>query len=718
MRKSIFLTILFMAAASLLSAQTFQGEKLSRGFAGIAGKEGIHLSWRMLPADKSNMQFDVYRETNGGKAVKLNDKPIKATSDFTDSTADTNADNRWSLRSGGKELASFTIKAGEAKPYLSIPINKPAAREIFRVSARSFGTSDSFNPGDMGDSYTYSANDASVADLDGDGELEIILKWIPSNATTPEQTGVTGNTLLDAYKLDGTQLWRIDLGHNVRSTYAGTQFVVYDLDGDGKAELICKTGDGTVDGTGAVLGNPRADWRSMDEASSTYGRTVVGLEFLTVFDGMSGKAIDTKRYIPIRFPLDSWGGIGGNDDTGIRSEKYTAGVACFDGKTPSAFFVRGADGRTVVAAWKLQDSALVNTWTFDSSDDRWKGYSGNGNPNVTVGDFDGDGCDEVCVGAMIVDHDGNGLLTTKLRGGIALHAGDLIPSHNGLEVFGTHDNSGEIGAFLENPAMAVYDGATGEIIWSKGPAEIVGRGVAADIDPRFEGAEMWVGAVDPAATRGRGMGPMPTMPAQQPQGGAPGAQPAPQAPGTPGQPQQGQPQPGTGQQGQPQGMPQFMMRMMEAAKLPEYNGALKGLYNGTTGELISSKAPSSCNFILYWDADAQSELLNGTEISKWNWETENTDTLLKADGVKSTNGTKETPCLSGDILGDWREEVVWVDENEENLRIYMTDIPAANRMPTLLNDRMYRLSLVWQNVGYNQPPHVSFDMAERFKELK
>ena len=715
--------MLFCAALLSASAQTFEGGRLDRGFVGVNTPEGYHLSWRMLVSDKSGASFDIYRETDGGKAVKVNDKAIKTTSDFLDKGADLSKDNRWILKSSGRELASWACKAGKAESYIEIPINKPEGRNIFRITQRSYGTSDSYNPGDEGDAYTFTAGDCSVGDLDGDGQMEIILKWDPSNASTPDKTGVTGNTLLDAYKLDGTQLWRIDLGHNVRSTYATVPFVVYDLDGDGCAELVCKTADGTVDGTGAVLGDPRADWRSMDEASETFGRAVIGPEFLTVFDGRTGKAVDSEKFIPIRFPLDSWGGIGENDNAGIRSENFTAGIAYLDGKTPSVFFTRGGDARTVVAAWKYDGSKLSSVWTFDSKSEGLGAYSGNGNPNVSVADFDGDGADEICVGAMIVDNDGSGLFTTKLRKGIALHAGALVPSRGGIQVFGTHDNSGVIGAFLENPAMAVYDGKTGEILWSKGVGETVGRGVAADIDPRFPGAEMWVGSVDPEARAGRGgmMMPMPAMP----QGGAPG-QPGQGGPqGAPGQ-QPGGPMPQGGQPGGPQGQPggpmpgpqgggpRGMMAMSQS--LPEYNGALKGIYNGQTGELISSEAPSSCNFTIFWDADPQAELLDGTKISKWDWQHERTETVFEASGVKSINGTKATPCFSGDILGDWREEVIWVDNAEGVLRIYMTPISADNRMTTLLSDRQYRLSLVWQNVGYNQPPHTSFDMNTKFQK--
>lgn len=664
MRKTV-ITILLLCAAALAYAQPLPDAGLSRAFAGVSTGNGFHLSWRTLPSDKAGASYEIWRETDGAKAVKVSSRPVKNTSDFFDTGADLSKDNRWILKSSGKELASYSLKGGEGRPYIAIPVQNPGRRNLFRVTQRSFGTSDSYNPGDEGDAYSFTAGDCSVGDLDGDGELEIILKWDPSNIRTPEQTGVSGNTLLDAYKMDGTLLWRIDLGHNVRSTYASVPFVVYDLDGDGKAELVCKTADATVDGQGGIVGNRRADWRSMDEASETFGRTVVGPEYLTVFDGATGKACDTQKFIPIRFPLDSWGGLGGNDNLGIRSEMYTAGVAYLDGVHPSVFFVRGADARTVVAAWDFEGGKLSHRWTFDSSDKRWRGFSGNGNPNVSVADFDGDGADEICVGAMIVDNDGTGLVTTRLRGGIGLHAGDLIPSREGIEVFGTHDTSGVLGAFLDNPAIAVYDGATGEVIWSAGKGETVGRGVAADIDPRYPGAEVWVGPVDQARA-----------------GGAPRGR---------------------------------MMMPMRPATPPAYEGPLKGVFNGATGELISENMPSSCNFTIYWDADAQAELLDGCTVSKWDWENGATKALFTAEGVKAIGGTRATPCFSGDILGDWREEVIWVSTDENELRIYMTDVPAADRRTTLLADRQYRLSLVWQNVGHNQPPHTSYDIFNHNK---
>ena len=608
------MNMLLLVGSIFAFSQPYSGEKLSRGLIGIPTEEGMYFSWRMTLEDAAGLQFDLYRSSNGGAEVKLNKEPIDRTSDFLDRTVDYTVDNRWTLKATTGEVATWTrLKGEERNPYLSIPICKPEDGEI------------------AGEPFTYTANDCSVGDLDGDGEYEIILKWSPSNSKRPPQRGFTGNTYLDAYKMDGTRLWRIDLGPKVRSGAATTNFLVFDFDGDGCAEICCKTGDGTVDGLGHRIGDAQVDWRTWDKKSPTYGKIVNGPEYLTVFEGRTGKELDSKEYIPTRYPLDGWGGVGGNcgnDNTGGRSDRFTAGVAFLDGKTPSPVMVRGWYGRTVVAAWTFTNGALKHTWTFDSAAPGWETYSGMGNHSVTVADFDGDGCDEICVGAMTVDHDGKGLFTTGLRHGDALHAGRFIPSRQGMQVFGVHENEGDNEIVKRTPAVAMFDGATGEIIWQDGLGQDAGRGVAADIDPRYDGAECWCN--------------------------------------------------------------------------------IGGLRRGDTGEIICNRKPDSCNFTIYWDADPLAELLDHVSISKWNWNAESTDLLLKAEGVVSNNGTKGNPCLSGDILGDWREEVIWPSEDQTELRIYSTTIPAVDRRATWMNDRQYRLAIAWQNVAYNQPPHPSF----------
>lgn len=591
---------------------TDKSEHLDRGLVAIPTREGgVYLSWRWLNTDKKNTSFDLYRQNDAKQLIQLNKQPLNQTTDFCDTQVDLNQNQTWILKCEGKEVARACHKTDKPLlPYTSIPLNKPQ---------------DGITPD--GETYHYTANDASVGDLDGDGEYEIILKWEPSNAKRPPQKGFSGNCLLDAYKLNGKQLWRINLGKNIRAGAAYTQFIVMDFDGDGRAEMCCKTADGTIDGTGQIIGDQTADWRRKEKQDPCFGKTVDGLEYLTMFEGTSGKALDTKPYIPTRYPLDAWGGIGGNggnDDTGGRSDRFSACAASLGGSPYSVVMVRGWYGRTVIAAWDFKQGKLSHRWTFDSAETAWKDYSGMANHNLSVADMDKDGWDEICVGAMTVDHNGQGLYTTGLRHGDAMHLGDLIPSRPGLEVFGNHENEGKT-ISLMTPGLAMFDAQTGEVIWSLFPGKDIGRAMAADIDPRYEGAECWVG--------------------------------------------------------------------------------YGGLFD-CKGNKITDKMPNSCNFSIYWDADVQAELLNKTTISKWNWQSEQTEVLFQPQGVVSNNGTKANPSLVADLWGDWREEVIFANTTQQELRIYTTTIPAVNRRPTLMHNAQYRLSVAWQNVGYNQPPHI------------
>lgn len=587
-------------------------ERLDRGVVAVRQADGrVFVSWRLLLDDPTTVTFDVYRWTEGQAPVKLNRSPIDRVTWLIDSLDTAVSEASYCVCTGPFQPTPgncFTLKGA----YVRIPLQRPGPGEV------------------GGRSYTYSANDASVGDLDGDGRYEIILKWEPSITRNPPQPGLTGLQLLDAYTLDGHFLWRINLGPNIRAGAAYTQFLVYDLDGDGKAEVICKTADGTVDGTGAIIGNPDKDWRTLDPSSPFHGKIVDGPEYLTVFEGATGKALATAEYIPTRYPLDGWGGRGGNggnDTTGGRPDRFSAAIAYLDGEHPSALFVRGWYGRTVVAAWDYREGILSSRWVFDSVDGD-NPYSGQGNHSVTVADVDGDGKDELCVGAMTVDHDGKGLYTTGLRHGDALHLADMDPSRPGYEVFGVHESEGKSVAF-NTPGVAMFDAATGDILFSLGPGVDVGRGVSADIDPTRPGFENWGGP-----------------------------------------------------------------------------GGLRDV----KGRTISMATPSSTNFVVWWDGDLTRELLDGTRIDKWDWTTETTRTLFRAEGCAANNGTKATPCLSVDILGDWREEVIWRTADNSELRIYTSTHPTEHRLPTLMHDRVYRLGVAWQNVGYNQPPHLGYSL--------
>jgi rhamnogalacturonan endolyase len=574
-----------------------QMEKLGRGVVAIPQSDGkVFVGWRLLGTDPDAVAFNAYRIANGGRAVKLNPQPLTEATEFVDTAADLRQSNAYFVRPvvNGREQAPsarFTLQAmAPARSYLTIPLQTPAG---------------------------YTPNDASVGDLDGDGEYEIVVKQ-EQRPRDNSQSGTTGQPKLEAYKLDGTFLWRIDLGRNIREGAHYTQFMVYDLDGGGRAEVACKTADGTVDGTGKVIGDASADYRT------PAGYVLSGPEFLTIFDGRTGSALATTDYVPPRGTVTDWG-----DGYGNRVDRFLACVAYLDGQRPSLVMCRGYYTRTVLAAWNWRGGKLTRVWTFDSDDGTPgnRDYRGQGNHNLAVGDVDGDGKDEIVYGACCIDDDGKGLYTTGWGHGDALHLSDIDPERPGLEIFDIHEKP-------RHPNGAEFrDARTGKLLWGK-PSPDVGRGVAMDIDPRYRGYEMW----------------------------ASGA-------------------------------------------------GLEGVWN-VRGEQISARKPRSCNFGVWWDGDALRELLDRNLISKWN-ASEGTETeLLRAEGCTSNNGTKATPALCADILGDWREEVIWRTTDSKSLRIYTTTIPTNRRLVTLMHDPIYRLSVAWQNVGYNQPTQTSFYLGE------
>ncbi|PDO09151.1 MAG: rhamnogalacturonan lyase, partial [Candidatus Reconcilbacillus cellulovorans] len=275
-------------------------------------------SWRLLGTESMNTTFHVYR--NG---TRITSSPVADSTNFLDTQG--TAGSTYYVRPvvGGVEQAPSETVGVWNTNYLTIPLQRPAG-----------GTTPD------GVSYTYSPNDASAGDLDGDGRYEIVLKWDPSNSKDNSQSGYTGNVYVDAYKLDGTRLWRIDLGRNIRAGAHYTQFLVYDFDGDGRAEVVMKTADGTRDGTGAVIGNPNADYRNSS------GYILSGPEYLTVFDGLTGRALATTNYELPRGNVCDWGDCYGN-----RVDRFLAAVAYLDGVRPSFVMARGYYTRTVLVAY-------------------------------------------------------------------------------------------------------------------------------------------------------------------------------------------------------------------------------------------------------------------------------------------------------------------------------------------------------------------------------
>lgn len=441
--------VLTVPAATILARQA---ETLNRSPVAVQTENGVYTGWRLFATDPETIAFNLYRD-----GQKLNEAPIAGSTNYMDVGGSLSA--AYEVRAvvnGAEERQGETFGVWNEND-LDVPLQKPA---------------DGVTP--AGETYTYHANDVSVGDLDGDGAYELIVKWDPSNSKDNSLSGYTGNVYIDAYKLDGTLLWRIDLGRNIRAGAHYTQFMVYDLDGDGKAEIAFKTADGTIDGTGQMIGDPNADYRNAS------GYILSGPEYLTVFEGETGKALHTESYDPPRGSVSSWG-----DSYGNRVDRFLAAIAYLDGERPSLVMARGYYTRTVLVAYNWRDGQLTKLWKFDTNDPGNEPYTGQGNHNLSVGDVDGDGKDEIVYGAMAIDDDGSILYATGLGHGDAMHMSDLDPSRPGLEVFSVHEH-------YPSPAGFEFrDAKTGELIWGIPTHYDVGRGMAADIDPRHPGAEVW-----------------------------------------------------------------------------------------------------------------------------------------------------------------------------------------------------------------------------------
>lgn len=463
MRKGVRkLGVCILATALCYSAVGFTGqaqaanprqmEYLDRGVVAVKTGTGVFVSWRLLGTEGSGVTFNVYRD-----GVKVNAAPIMNSTNLQDAAGTTSS--KYTVRAvvnGTEQVASSAVSVWGSN-YLSVPLSKPAG-----------GTTPD------GVSYTYSANDASAGDLDGDGKYELIVKWDPSNSKDNSQSGYTGEVFIDAYKLDGTRLWRIGLGKNIRAGAHYTQFMVYDLDGDGKAEVAMKTGDGSKDGTGAVIGDGTKDYRNSS------GYILTGPEYLTIFNGLTGKALTTVNYDPPRGTVSSWG-----DNYGNRVDRFLAGIAYLDGERPSLVMARGYYTRSVLVAYDYRNGQLTKRWTFDTNTSGNSAYAGQGNHSLSVGDVDNDGKDEIVYGAMAVDDNGTSLYTTKLGHGDAMHLSDLDPDRAGMEVFQVHETPSS------TAGVEFRDARTGALIWGIPTTADIGRGMAADIDPRYKGAEVW-----------------------------------------------------------------------------------------------------------------------------------------------------------------------------------------------------------------------------------
>jgi len=659
MKKLICLTL--MTCAMTVAAQEYhtypsQMERLDRGVVALpAAKQGVFVSWRLLGTDLQDVTFDLLRDgqpiAKGMKVTNYVDTGGKSTSRYqvvTHSTAQATA------ATPSHETLAAVTPWGDL--YRSVPVSRPEGGEA------------------RGRRYQYTPNDCSVGDVDGDGQYELFLKWDPSNSQDNSRDGFTGDVIIDCYSIavgktaDGKPLWRINLGKNIRAGAHYTQFMVYDFDRDGRAELICKTAPGSKDGTGRYVTEAATDdeIRKADNSAdyrNERGRILTGPEYLTVFDGKTGRALHTVYYRPnrafgvggaVEYDGEEWGD---KSVMGNRGERYLAGVAWLDGPEgkPSAVMCRGYytsshlwavdfDGKQLKTKW-FHASATPNDYYVINAQGEQKWHRGlkatafgQGAHSLSVGDVDGDGCDEITYGSAAIDNDGTLLYSTGLGHGDATHLSDLDPDRPGLEFFMVHEQR-PYGADLR-------DARTGERLFYETAGVDTGRGLAADIDGRHRGFEFW----------------------------------------------------------------------------HSENEDVRNIKR----ENISYHRPS-INFRIYWDGDLQDELLaNRRErphfppyLQKWNGEEavplplSNGKHLYEMGHSVSNNWTKATPCLQADLFGDWREELIlWDESDAAHLNIFTTNIPTSYAVPTLMHDNIYRLGVAWQNTAYNQPPHLGYYLPD------
>ncbi|MCR5695685.1 MAG: rhamnogalacturonan lyase [Marinilabiliaceae bacterium] len=666
-KRQILLIVSALLSFVGCNAQKPDIEQLNRGAIAIKTDSGVFLSWRLLATDSPETSFCIMRDGNKISSARN----LKTATSFFDANGSQHSKYEIvTLDANNKSTETFTIDSVWSRPVLQIALDMPANHT----------TPD-------GRENFYMANDCSIGDVDGDGEYELIVKFDPSNSHDNSHKGYTSPVIIDCYKLNGHKLWRINLGQNIRAGAHYTQFLVYDFDGDGKAEMACKTAPGSVDGSGKYVSEAADDEQIRSTNNSACyvnktGHVMDGPEFLTVFNGETGAAMHTVYYEPNRnvvsLDKNGWG-----DGYGNRSERYLACVAYLPDSHGvghhNIVMCRGYYTYAYVCAWQFADGKLTKTWLYSTPEkDPLNTLYGQGAHSVMVADVDNDGFDEIIYGAAALDHDGTLLHSTGWGHGDALHVADIVPDRDGLEIFMPHESGRHAGLkHTANDFMAygaeLRDARTGEILWATESSDDNGRGIAADIDPNYDGMEFW-SLADNYVYDAKG---------------------------------------NIINKGVEK-RPQVNFRVYWDGDLQDelFDGGIRRNKRARTEQRNDTTKQQRPLFPLFDGGPGAMYAKGASCVYKWNSATKQSEVLQKLDGF-TCNGTKNTPNFLGDIFGDWREEIVL--NFGPSLYIYTTTIPTEYRVVTLTHDHQYRMSLASQNVSYNQPPHLSYALYNLFK---
>jgi hypothetical protein len=727
------------------SIRGIQLEHLDRGLVAASTGEGVFLSWRLLAHEVTGhtttgltgSDFHVYRD---GRRIAT----VKDSTNYLDRSGTAKAEYRVAAVVRGKEVDRSAAVSPWSGGFYDMPLRKPA---------------DGVTP--AGEAYTYHANDMSVGDVDGDGKYEFVVKWDPSNSKDVSQVGYTGNQYIDTYRLNGTLLYRIDLGVNIRAGAHYTDFLVYDFDGDGRSEMMFKTAPGTkiirYRPDGSVMSEryitmPKKDlkagykntddyrlsaagyyehvlkmfkgWHTHPEVvaghwpatleqafgtepkysyplSDADARALVdyfmdvyapsrssrnqfrkfegfilhGPEYLTVFEGATGKELQTADYKPARGDDGLlWGDYAmGRLEPGNRVDRFLAGVAYLDGKRPSAIFARGYYTRTTLIAYDWNGQKLAERWYVDSghvpmtnpfndgphgrdgTDPEFKTLTTQGSHTLSVGDVDGDGKQEIIYGGATIDDNGHLLyssfgtmppesaqpgVTARVGHGDALHVADIDPNRPGMEIYMVHE-----GGRYAPYGYAMRDARTGATLFGAYSGVDTGRGMVGDVRPDVPGLETWAA--------------MPPNSVDQPTWG-----------------------------------------LLSA-----------------NGQKLDTKVPGT-NMSIRWAADMTTQLVHGQQTETYevptirDWRR---GIVLTATGTSANNWTKGNPSLVADVFGDWREELMVRTVDSSAMRIYLSTEVTNHKLYTLMHDPQYRADVARQQTGYNQPAYTSFYLASDLK---
>lgn len=541
-----------------LSVNAQVSEYIDRGeFALPQENSTIFISWRLLKDDSPNVKFDIFRLNIGDDEYrKINNKPIAKTN-YLDTTPQQGRGYRYRVEVTGKP-----DKDKKAGVYVFLRTYKV---DSFRISLQG----------------TAIPRSVGIADLDGDGRYDFVVKLPNFNVDPYEKPGYWKKSpepfKLEAYNADGKHQWTYDMGWAIETGVWYSPYLVYDIDGDGFAEIYTKAGEG--------------DPREID------GHVMTGPEYLVKINGKTGK-IEAKT---------DWLSRKGFSRYNTWSRNFLS-MAYLDGKKPSILIERGTYGLIKLAAYDLH---LKQEWYWESSG-KYDHYRGQGQHTILTADIDDDNRDEIIIGMAAIDDDGTPLWTKGLGHNDVGHIADIDPDNPGLEIFYGMESS------QKKHGVGLLDARTGKQLWAYegSTVHVHGRGMIGDIDPTHPGMECYAG---------------------------------------------------------------------------EAKGGSKFFLYSSKGELLSDETMETLDPIpVWWDADDQKEILINGKIVNFEG-----DTLLEVDGKV---------LLVGDIIGDWREEIV--TGSKGNLKIYSSTIPTEKTKITAMQDRQYRLGISRSTMGYPISPQL------------